>query len=216
VAERAFHSVQRTACSAPVVIFAPGPSLTSAEADQALWYSRIGMLRGIAIAEAYRLAPWAEVLYACDGRWWDHVQPDLTEFQGDCIGLDLSTRFPRVKIMRRGMVAPLSIAPDTLYTGRLGNPYTGPGGNSGYQAINLAVLMGATRILLLGYDMRAVAGRTHFFGARPKELAAGQFHPEALDQLVPALAAAGIEVINCTPDSAIRCFPRMSLEQALG
>ncbi|HCZ48509.1 MAG TPA: hypothetical protein DCZ11_05850, partial [Gammaproteobacteria bacterium] len=27
------------------------------------------------------------------------------------------------------------------------------GGNSGYQALNLAVLLGAERVILLGYDM---------------------------------------------------------------
>jgi hypothetical protein len=42
------------------------------------------------------------------------------------------------------------------------------GGHSGYTAINLAVHLGATRIVLLGYDMMASPqGAHHFFGAHP-------------------------------------------------
>jgi len=33
--------------------------------------------------------------------------------------------------------------------------------------VNLAVQLGAARILLLGYDMRAVDGKTHWFGEHP-------------------------------------------------
>ena len=42
------------------------------------------------------------------------------------------------------------------------------GGNSGFQAINLAFLWGATRIILLGFDCKAVAGKDHWFGQHPQ------------------------------------------------
>ena len=42
-----------------------GPSLTAAQVA-----ALRGKTRSIAINDAWRLAPWADVLYACDGRWW--------------------------------------------------------------------------------------------------------------------------------------------------
>ena len=91
------------------------------------------------------------------------------------------------------------------------------GGNSGYQALNLAVLLGAARILLLGYDM---GGRGHWHGNHPPGLRnppesqlsewAGQFHAAAAD-----LDRLGIECINCSRETALTCFPRARIEDVL-
>lgn len=85
------------------------------------------------------------------------------------------------------------------------------GGNSGYQAINLAYLWGANRIILLGFDMRRVDNRAHWFGDHPR--AKGFHNPVAFehwirmfDGLARDLKREGVEVINCTPGSALRCF----------
>lgn len=92
------------------------------------------------------------------------------------------------------------------------------GGNSGYQVIGLAYHLGAARIVLLGYDMQKVQGKSHWHGDHPKNLKqsspyqawVGRFEALALD-----LKAEGVEVINCTPGSALRFFPMAELKDVL-
>ncbi len=95
------------------------------------------------------------------------------------------------------------------------------GSNSGYQAINLACHLGAKRIILLGYDMQfGPEGQTHHHGDHPKGMnnpAEGLFKTwiERFATIVPDLERAGVEIINCTPDSALKCFPMAKLEEVL-
>ena len=95
------------------------------------------------------------------------------------------------------------------------------GANSGYQAINLAVHFGAKRIILLGYDMKSgPGGELHHHPDHPT----GMNNPDAgnyarwiknFATMEPDLNRAGVEVINCTPGSALECFPRAHLEDVL-
>lgn len=95
------------------------------------------------------------------------------------------------------------------------------GGNSGYQAINLAVLMGAERILLLGFDMKlGAAGRVHWHGDHPETMrqpSGSTFRNWRQKFAAAAIDAeqAGIEVVNCTPGSALECFPMATITEAL-
>lgn len=94
-------------------------------------------------------------------------------------------------------------------------------GNSGYQAIDLGFHLGGRRALLVGYDMRAgPGGRLHWHENHP----IGMNNPddtlfrrwrEAMAALPPVLAARGLEIVNCTPNSAVTCFPAMPIEEAL-
>ncbi len=93
------------------------------------------------------------------------------------------------------------------------------GANSGYQAVNLAYLFGAKKIILLGFDMKCgEGGKTHWHGD----------HPGVLNQVLPLreflknfpvlakdLAAEGVEVVNATRDTALECFRKVNLEDAL-
>lgn len=92
------------------------------------------------------------------------------------------------------------------------------GANSGYQAINLAYLLGASRILLLGFDMKPAGRRMHWFGDHPGKLRKALPFPQWIknfDALAADLRQAGITVLNCTPGSALTCFPRADLAEAL-
>ena len=90
------------------------------------------------------------------------------------------------------------------------------GSNSGYQAVNLVYWFGATRILLIGYDMGCTGGKTHYFGDHPEGLQVrspfGSFI-QSFRTIDPKRY--GIEIINCTPVSNLDCFPRMELTEAL-
>jgi hypothetical protein len=86
------------------------------------------------------------------------------------------------------------------------------GSNSGYQAINLAYLLGAGTIILLGYDMGAT-GNTHFFGKHPPTMSNGNYSSfvPRFDQLAVDLDSEGVEVINCTPTTNLNQFRQADL-----
>lgn len=190
------------------VVIGGGPSLTPADVD----YCR-GKARVIAIKEAHELAPWADVLYACDEKWW-RLTKDWKSFAGlkfglepDPIYLPLYEQWPDVHLLHNTGREGLELDPSGLRTGQ----------NSGYQAINLAVHLGATRILLLGFDMWADEhGRQNWF-YKPG-LHVDSPYPVFLQffsTIGEPLKAAGIEVINCSRRSILRAFPMMALDEAL-
>jgi hypothetical protein len=114
---------------------------------------------------------------------------------------------PDVQVLRNTGMLGLELDPTGLRAGH----------NSGYQAINLAVHLGAARILLLGYDMGPDAtGLSHWFGEHPDRVASP--YPQmraAFDSLVEPLAALGIAIVNCSRRTALTTFPCQALERAL-
>ena len=161
----------------------------------------------LAVNDAYRLAPWADHLYACDYAWWQHHYAAVcTDFAGKLWSqsCEADAAFERVQLVQ-GAHQP-----------GLGEERIHFGSNSGYQAVNLAYLLGATDIYLLGYDMQVRAGRRHFFGDHPKAINKdspyGQF-VKAFETIRPA--DYGIRIINCTPGSALTCFEATTLDEAL-
>lgn len=104
-----------------------------------------------------------------------------------------------------------SIDPTHIHFGHHG------AGNSGFQATNIAILFGATRIILCGFDMREVAGKKHFFGSHPKHLNPNQNFGAWRRGFAEAAKAlpSHIEIINATPESALTCFKFMDLREAL-
>lgn len=116
------------------------------------------------------------------------------------------------------------------YSGLSEKPVISYGHSAGYQLLNLAYHEKPDRILLLGYDMRFAAdydGKArrvgssprHFFGEYPPEL---QHWPSVkvkdgvhfgLVDLYRSVAQQGlVEIINCSPGSAIDCFPRADID----
>jgi len=197
----ALATVPRRYPGGTIACLGTGPSLTQADVD----YVRGRATAVIAVNDAVKLAPWAEVLYAADTKWWYWHRTDqaVLGFQGLKIALTPSAqRFPGVQVLRNTGDAGLDLRPDCLRAGR----------NSGYQAINLAVHLGAARIVLLGYDMQG----GHFFGHHPDQSGP----PFALclkrfQTLVKPLAAIGVEIVNCSRRTALTCFPCRPLEEAL-
>ena len=89
------------------------------------------------------------------------------------------------------------------------------GGNSGYQAINLAYHLGATRIILLGFDMFCHGGRSHWFGDHPASFPNSKGNPARFiaDFRTIKPEDYGIEIINCSRVTALDAFPVMALEE---
>ncbi len=192
------------------VVLATGPSLTAADVDACR-----GRARVIAVNDAYRLAPWADVLYAADLPWWDAhplaVQCHGLKFACQPSGAKPRAKYSGVTVLRKTGDDGLETQPSGLRSGR---------GNSGYQAVNLARHLGASSIILLGFDMQRSGKQAHFFGSHLPPL---HDPPDyrwvpwraAFATLIVPLAAEGISVINATRSTALTCFPQMSITQAL-
>jgi hypothetical protein len=210
-------SVPRSWKGETCCILAGGPSLRGFDA------SVLVGRRVIAINDSWRLCPWADVHYYCDAGWWNgQIVLNRRSLDGSVCFLDMM----QVGFWVKGSLpneADHPHARTVRFTGQQGleTVATGlrHGSNSGYAAINLAYLFGAQRILLLGFDMRTEARRSHWHDEeRPadfeNQVIKRSFLPH-FPTLVDPLAAAGVEVINCTAGSALKCWPHVPLAEAL-
>jgi hypothetical protein len=170
-----------------VAIFAGGPSLTPADVE----YCRDKVDASIVVNNSYKLAPWATALYAADGRWWNWHK-GVPSFAGLKYSLGTSG---------------LETEPTGLRNGR----------NGAYQSVNLAVHFGAKRIVLLGVDMkRGPKGEEHWHGDHPnRSRSPYQLFIKYFQTLVDPLLERGVDVVNCSPGSALACFPQRPLREVL-
>lgn len=194
-----FATVPRLFPNGVVACLATGPSLTQADVDAV----RAKVDGVIAVSDAVDLAPWATALFSCDLRWyrWRQGMPSFTGLKYT-LSRDAAARWPSVQLLRNAGDEGLELDTSAVRTGK----------NSGFQAINVAVHMGASKIVLLGYDMHG----DHFFGSHPdKSKPPHKLCIRKYATLVKPLRRASVEVVNCTPNTALHCFPEMSLDEAL-
>ena len=205
-----------------IAVVASGPSLDADQAATITAAQAAGRCRVIVVNETWQQIPAADVLYAADAAWWSLRIGDVRAgFSGELwtqqeglVRLAGGKREPwedaaprlGVNVIRSVAGAGVHPDPDAVYRG----------GNSGHQAICLARLFGARRIVLAGFDMQRTAGRSHWHGDHVG-LANGNpasFVPH-FEKLAPELAAEGIECINASRATALTCFPRATLADAL-
>jgi hypothetical protein len=195
------------------IVAATGPSLTEAVAERCrLAHARDGVAV-LAVNDAWRLMPWADALYACDAAWWRHHKG--TDFTGDKWSSHHPNGNDKIELAK---LYGLQLVAGKTEKGFSAHPNCiHYGGNSGFQAINLAMLFGARRIVLVGFNLQPLGGQVHFFGNHP----AGLRQTARYERFVPNFAEAakrlpaGVEIVNATPDSALKCFPAMALDDAL-
>jgi hypothetical protein len=219
-------TVPKCCTSGVAFCVAPGPSLTEADVNAVRGRGTV-----IAISDAVRLAPWADVIYSSDKGWWLRHYKAMRKLSGLRVRVHNSLARPtsspvpgkhcqgcRLRLgangcwcdgiltLNNGGARGLSLDPGTLCHGD----------NSGTAAINLSVLLGATRIVLLGYDMDTHKGRRHFYDTAPQSCSSPFYKFRKLTgMLVEPLKAAGVTVVNASRRSALDCFPMVSLDEAL-
>jgi hypothetical protein len=176
---------------------ATGPSRTNADTN---------LLRGIGpmvtVNCAVFYAPWAEYVFAADSVWWRHYGPMIAWYKGT-----------RVSRTHKGK---------NIQSWRGNWPRTG--GNSGHMAIQYAVDQGAKNIVLLGFDQQKTNGEAHCHADHPKFKDNGQrtnmanaggvgAWPRLMDRTAKDLKERGVKVINLSRETALTCFPRMTVEK---
>jgi hypothetical protein len=186
-------------------VIANGPSLKKQDVDLCLGGGKV-----VAVNDAYRLAPWADVLYAADHPWWERHAAETWGFIGD--------KWTCNEIAaRKHDLKHIPVRSDVSWS--TSKEYVASGGNSGFQAINLAFLMGAREIILLGFDYSTdETGKKHWFGSHPGPLNKDSNYRDWLRRIkkaAPEIKQSGCRVINCSRVSAIDCFERMDLEDIL-
>lgn len=187
------------------MLLGTGPSLSAADVS-----SVRGRARVIAVNGAVDLAPWADVLYSSDQMFW-LSRNGMPTFAGLKYGIaerklrSFSFRgYPDIQILNNTGPLGLETDPRGLRHGK----------NSGFAAINLAVHLGAARVLLLGYNLGPVAKRLHFDGTPGRGANYDRF-ARAFPTLVEPLKRLGVEVLNCTSPTRLTCFPSASLPDVL-
>lgn len=168
------------------------------------------------INTSWRLAPWANALYAADYRWWASDEAP-TDFEG--LRITCEERAARefglrlVKCLRKDCRI-MAHAPGTI----------SGAGNSGFHLLDLAIQFSANPLLLVGYDM-SIDNGLHWHGRHgkghdgrwlmnPKKGDCWRWR-KALDGAAKPLAAAGKRVVNCSPGSSLTAYPKMPLADAL-
>lgn len=186
------------------VLCATGPSLTEDVIETVRKYKDSHIIFGI--NDSYRVIDFLDEHYACDEKWWQ------------IWGADLRNKYPNLSCWAYGDNAVqfgakvikgfhndgLSLRQDKIHYGA----------NSGYQALNIAFLMGGRKFILVGYNMQKVSGKSHFFGDHadlknnsPYDLFRKNYSSiqEPIKQLI----------VNCTENSALKCFRMGNLEEEL-
>jgi len=186
------------------ICIASGPSLTKEDVD----YCR-GKGRIYAVKEATLMAPWADVMYAADHDWWINNPERWRDFKGEKWTLEnrAAELFPELKTIKCRAEWKWSTTPGVLATG----------GNSGFQVINMAVLDGADRVILLGYDYGydpAQQDKHWWEKEHPRESRYSNY-AEWNKRLAAAAPLIPVPVFNATRQTAITCFPLVNIKDVL-
>lgn len=190
-----------------VVVVATGPSVTLADI-RLVALAHIGGAKVIAVNDAAYPCWFADIAYSSDIPWWS--RHSLDGFPGWKCGLRYCEG--------ASMISPPGIGAIEA-SGRDGfdpDPrFIRHGGNSGYAAMHIAAHLGAARLVMVGFDHTS----SHWFGDHPDGL---QRTPTKYSQMIPryaalaaALAERHVQVVNCSPVSAIPYFRKASLAAAL-
>lgn len=150
---------------------------------------RVRALPVVAVNGVFRLAPWATALAANDRAWW-MSHPDAFEFAGKRFSTNVINKVERIL----GGVSSNSC--------------------SGVLGLEVAKLLGATSIVMIGVDFSG----DHFFGKYEGNLRnttpdRRRVHERQFRSW--AKSNKSIPIINATPGSALAVFPVMTLDEAL-
>lgn len=193
------------------VIVATGPSLTIE--DVYLLHDFRGEV--YTVNDAYKWATWCDVVYACDEEWWDTYIEDV-QFQTIAEHWTTCDAAAQKYGLKHIPGQHFDAARKRFDASGQGIIY---GGNSGFQAINLAYARGAREVILLGFDMgHAVGGQSHFFGDHPQHLIKPSPYSSWIthfNMAAPEMIKAGLTVRNASRHTALACFERVDLKDVL-
>ena len=155
----------------------------------------------------YTPRPWVDVCWFGDGRWYPWHRTSLKRFGGLIATCEAKWKGKdRVMCLHRGKPAGIDHRPRYISWGKC----------SGNSAINFAYHTGVKRVVLLGFDMRRVEDSANWHDDHPapkKDPYERFIKPH--DVIAKDAEKHGLQIINCTPGSALDHYPIMALEDYL-
>jgi hypothetical protein len=146
-------------------------------------------------------------MYGCDPKWWAAYRGDFegelwsTHHEEETNNKEEAQKKWGVRCVK-GTSGPtpsvFSRNPSVIHYGD----------NSGFQAVNLAILFGCKRIILVGFNLRG-ANMFRADGDTSKYERFARHFESAQKELED------VEIINTTPNSSLVCFKHMELDDAL-
>ena len=192
-----------------VFIIGGGPSIKNQNLDLIKGHRVIG------VNQAWTLGPWVDLCWFGDKGWLDQNTPEIWQYGGLIVTCcNPAQQLKRIKYVARSKRYGLETNKRT---------HIGWNDNSGASAINVAYWLGARRVILLGFEMRnPIEGtQTHWHNKyapkidkKTKKLS----NPYSrfligFPQIAKDAKEVGLEIINATPDSALKVFPYKPLEE---
>lgn len=157
---------------------------------------------------AYKLGNWIEMIVFGDKKFWDWNKEELVSFSNPVIAVNEDLMREGIKTTHR-----LGIGWETNRKRRR----IAWNSNSGAAAINLAALLGAEKIILLGFDMKLSSdGENNWHEYHKTPTLRPEFGKfiNRFRYVDEGCKESRIKVINANPDSALPYFPKMSIEDA--
>lgn len=181
-----------------VVCIASGPSLTADDCERVRkWREKEGPeAKAVIVANtSFRIAKWADALFAIDRDWWKTYINEVCEiFDGQ--RFSKNTQNPSYNVIHLSDF----------------NTY----GNSGAGCISMAAQGEAARIILLGFDCQHTDSRSHWHGDHPPNLGNAGMTKQWRDKFRElSHDLSHIDIINASRETALTCFKRAKLEDLI-
>lgn len=169
----------------------------------------------IGINIAFMIADWFDMIYFGDDKFFTKYQFELYQYPNLCVSNATNTKdVPWVKYLAKH---PKGTGISPLKTTVCWNQ------NSGAAAISVAASAGAKRIFLMGFDMDNLSGVSHWHGKYKRAvLKDGTMKPPPYARHKSGFSAIahdakkmGIQIINVSPKSTIKEFPKMTFKEAI-
>lgn len=153
-----------------------------------------------------------DALFFTDTNWFEVNEALVRAFPGRLFTVCKIARaaYNRLERISNELTAPFAVGKTPMRDGR----------TSGHRAVSIAVMCGASRVILLGYDMRIdpVSGRSHCHDDYSWPGMAGMFADEFIpgfDGWYKDALAVGCEIVNATDGTALIEFPMIALSSVL-
>lgn len=155
---------------------------------------------------SYTPRSWVDAVWFCDSRWFSWHCLNLREFPGIIAHCGVNLTRIGTNYFKRGKPEGLEERPE----------FVSWNSNAGFSGINFAYHLGVRRVVLLGYDMRRVDNQPNWHKDHPSPEKNPYFRFLRREHFVAKDAERlGLEIINCTPGSAAKKWPIMTLEEYL-
>jgi len=195
-----------------------GPSLRPLAAKRLQWVGDSEGQRCIVLNRAVEFVNYPDVWLAVDSVFWRRQKGGA--YGTPRVWVDTGDKRPDVDVILP-CAAPTS-APNRHSAYAWGQTLAegvGCGGNSGFAALNLADILGADPIYLLGFDMRGEGGKvTHFHDGYTEKAPSDVLCDRWLESFrwAASRVRARVVVLEVEPgDSRLDCFPKQLASEVL-